>query len=706
MPSSQFVLPFELNENNIISAMEDTYQRYAPVEQIRWSESNTDTRFWAGDQDYCYNWYGGVTPQTGWKRFFFNIIQQPCNMVTGYQRQHRKNFNAVPVENSDQKTADQFNRILTYACSKNYLLETYSDSCEQSLVNGMNLMQPYLDYTQDPINGDLKYKIWEYNSFICDPFFRDSGTMSDANMVWTQEFLSKKQAMLAFPKFRDMIASMSGYQTAGSKFYFLPENYNISVKDLLILSRYWYKTTRRKKMLFNEQTGEVTDFLDADGDIKDFVKVYDELQIVEREVPTWHVATVLNRQLLYMGPNPLGFDECPFVPVFWNRDPYITQPSLRVRSLVRSLRDANFLFNRRVILNHDISESSLNSGWLMEEDSVANQEVMKMGGQGQNIEVKTGTQRWPEKIIPQAVPPSDLQLADQLLQIIPALSGVNEELLGMSTEKGLAGITQMLRQGAGLVTLQKYFDQWDRSLKQLGILSMRIVQNKWLPFKIGRILGEEPTEQFFTKAFQQYDVLAAEGLNTTVQRQAEFAQLLEFQQVTGIQIPPKLLIDKSTFQGKDDLVQALEKQQAEQAEMQQQQMQLEMTKLETELEVLKATAAEKLALAKERVGRTKSNIGLYEERISEMTENRARAVKEKVGALKEFIETLDKYGEMEMRYGAQAIGSLSKNQSRAEEMQKDRKDPGDSTQSKSNEALAFLQQLQGAGQNQPNQMEQ
>src|SRR5690606_12475320 len=97
---------------------------------------------------------------------------------------------------------------------------------------------------------------------------------------------------------------------------------------------------------------------------------------------------------------------CPFIPVFWNYDPHITQPDLRVRSLVRCMRDVQFLMNRRIILNHDISESSVNTGHIYKEDAVANPEVLKKSGQGHDIIIKTGYEVTDvQKIIPNAVPP-------------------------------------------------------------------------------------------------------------------------------------------------------------------------------------------------------------------------------------------------------------------------------------------------------------
>ena len=669
MPSSQFIIPEQITDESIPMLLEDTYTRFQSVEQARWNESNIDSRFWAGDQDYIYQYFN-FSPNYGAKKFFFNIIQQPCNMVTGYQRQHRKNFNVMPVEFSDQKTADQFNKILTFAQNKRYLSEKFSVACEQSMTTGMCLVQPFLNYSEDPINGDIDWNVWEFNSFMMDPYFRNAD-MSDANFVWCQKYLSRKEAQLLFPEHSETIKNMPGYSGRDGRFYFLPENYNIARTELLILSYYWYKTTARRKRLLNQDTGETTEFFDTEENIKSYVEVFPQFQVIEIDVPVWKVATVLNQNVLYHGDNPSGFDECPFVPIFWNYDPYIAQPGLRVRSLVRSLRDINYLFNRRLIINHDISESSINSGWLLQEDSVVNEENLKFSGQGKDLYIKDGVPRenWPQKIIPNAVPPSDLQLADQLFQLIYPVSGVNQELMGAAQDTD-TGITTMLRQGAGLITLQKYFDQWDMSLKLLGMINMRIIQRNWKVFKISRILGEEPTEQFFTKNFQKYDVLPVEGLNTTIQQQQQFVQLLQFQQLTGIKIPPAELLKASTFQGKDDLIKALEAQQQQEGEMMQQQRQLEMAAIEGKLENMKASSAEKLALARERTGRTKSNIGLFDERISEMTQNRARALKEKIGALNELLATINAYGEIETQAGMQVLGSMEQMQKQEEAVEK------------------------------------
>jgi len=667
MPSSQFIFPEEPNANNVVNILQSIYTRFQSVEEVRWNESNIDVRFWAGDQDYIYQYFT-FAPNYSFKNFFFNIIRPACDMITGYQRQHRKSISVVPVEMGSQKTADQFNKLLQFSHTKRQILEKFSDACEQSLVSGLVLLQPYLDFTEDPINGVLDLKVWSYNSFMVDPYFREPD-MSDANFVWLQKFLSKKEAIAQFPEHAELIGSMGGYSNRDGQFYFLPENYNIARNDLLVLSYYWYRTNRTRKKLYNKETGEVSDWKDDPAAIKEYLKVFPQLEEIEVEVPTWNVAVILNKSVLYIGENPLGFDSCPFIPVFWCMDDYIAQYNLRVRSLVRSLRDCQFLFNRRIILNHDISESSINSGWLYRENSIANEENIKYAGQGKELQVKDEFRDHAlgdviQKIIPNSVPPSDLQLADQMLQLLHPLAGVTPELMGMANDSK-SGIQEMLRQGAGLVTLQKYFDQWDRSLKLLGEREVEIIQNKWTPFKISRIIKEQPTEEFFSKNFTRYDVLPEESLNTSVQRQQQFSQLLELRSL-GIPVPTEFLLKNSTIQGKDELIEAIAREEEMQATMAHQRAQLEMALLESNLQNQHANTAEKLAMAKERVGRTKSNIGLFEERLSELTQNRAKAVKDKISAVKELIETASLYGDLKLNQGLAEVEQLEQ-QDEAEE---------------------------------------
>lgn len=637
----------EPNESNIKIWLDNLYGKFEPLEQARWNQSNIDTLFYAGEQRFI-NSYFNFYPQYNAQTFHFNLVQQPVNMVTGYQRQHRKSINYLPLENSKQEYSDDLTKVITYANTYRGILEKVSTAYEQSATSGLVLMQPYLDFTDDPVNGTMDLKVWSYNSFMTDSYWREPD-MSDANFIWCQQYLSKQEAVNYFPKKVDQIQTMSGFGNRYGKFYFLPENYNLARNDLLVLSHVWYRSKRKKKMLYNRNDGITYEYVDDERFLDEMVDQTGMFEIIEVTVPTWKLAVVLNETMMYNDFNPLKFDECPLIPVFWNRDPHVAQYDLRDRSLVRSMRDSQFLLNRRIILNHDISESSINSGWLRRENAIVNEEDLRYAGQGKDIIVKengTPLQENIQKIIPNAVPPSDMQLADQLADFIFRTSGVNQELLGMANDSK-AGIEVMLRQGAGLVTLQKYFDQWDTCLKLLGKLEQKIVQNNWSPGKVARILGKEPNPEFLTKTFSKYDVMVAEGLDTVIQQQQEFIQIMQLNEITGGIIPPKFIISKATIQGKKEIIEAIEEQQSQAAEMQKQETLIKQALLEAQLQNLQAKSASEIATARERHGRAESNIGLFEERISEITRNRALALKDKVEALSKLLELYAVHGEYE-----------------------------------------------------------
>ena len=90
-----------------------------------------------------------------------------------------------------------------------------------------------------------------------------------------------------------------------------------------------------------------------------------------------------------------------------------------------------------------------------------------------------------------------IQLSEILGREIQEISGVNEELLGSAMDDK-AGVLSMLRQGAGLTTLQILFDQLDLSQKLLGRLLLHTMQANFTPGKVKRIIGEEgPSPEFY-----------------------------------------------------------------------------------------------------------------------------------------------------------------------------------------------------------------
>lgn len=593
-------------------------------------------------------------------------------MVTGYQRQHRKGWTYIPTEGADPHTTDQYTRVITHVANAEGIHEQFSRACEQSCITGMVLVQPYLDYNaDDQAQGSLKLKVWEYNSFLVDPYFR-SPDMSDAQFVWCQEYISKKEAEFRFPDKLENIAPMAGTPQRYGSFYFLPENYNMARNDLMVLSYVWYKWKRKKKRLYSRSRNQFFDFAGGQEQLDQILYNIPDMEAVEVEIPTWKLAVVLNDQLMFQGDNPLGFDGCPFVPIFWNYEPHNNYYDLRCRGLVRTMRDSNYLLNRRIIINHDISEATINQGWKRKVGAVANEDNLKKSGQGWDIIVNEGYELTDvEKIQPSAVPESDMALADQLRSLIFSTSGVDLENWSAQNDKQASSLTTMLKQAANLMVLQKYYDQWDYSQKLTGNLLLQIVLSNWSPEKCALYLGEEPTELFYSRIFAKFQVLVEEGLLTPTQRNMQAQQMMDINQLFGREVfPPSMIIKDMNLSGKAEAMEFLQQQEQQMQAQQQEAQNIQHTFEEAKLKEMYARAAAQIATARERHGRAEADIGLFEERLSEITHNRAMATKAKMEALDKLVDVVGKMGEIETAMKMADLEGMELDQQRSEDMEK------------------------------------
>jgi hypothetical protein len=546
--------------------------------------------------------------------------------------------------------------------------EQKSKGKELAAVAGMCLLQPYLDYDEDDqAQGTLKVKVWEYNSFLVDPYFR-SPDMSDAQFVWCQEYISKKEAENRFPDKLEQIRPMAGTPQRYGSFYFLPENYNMARNDLMVLSYVWYKWKRKRKRLYSRSRNQFFD-IGASADSEAILYNIPDMEEVTVEVPCWKLAVVLNDQLMFQGDNPLGFDGCPFVPYFWNYEPHINYYDLRVRSLVRTMRDPQFLMNYKIITNNDIAAATINAGWKRKIGAVANEDNLKKSGQGWDVIINDGYEMTDcEKIIPSAVPESDLALAEQMKELIFATSGINLENWSGQQDKQISSLTAMIKQAANLMVFQKYFDQWDYSDKLLGERLLQIVLNNWSAEKVALLIGEEPTPFFYSKIFCKFQTVVEEADLTPTQQNLQAQQMMDINAAFQREVfPPSMIIPKLNITGKGEIIPYLQQQEQQMQAVQGEATNIQHAFEEAKLQELYSKAAANLATARERHGRAESNVGLFEERISEVQKNEALSTKSKMEAIEKMVDVIAKFGEVETMLAANKIESYSNEQDREEE---------------------------------------
>jgi len=623
-------------DQSILKVMEESFDINAQANQTFWLEGTRDVRFKAGDQNLWNELYMNY-PVFQRKKFNFNRIRRIVNMIAGFQRRNRKTTIALPVEGSDEETADQFSTLLNWVNTQGNFYHIISEAFEGALTTGMNLLSMWMDYREDPINGQIRLDNLSYNGILMDQFFRKPD-LSDANFVWTRKYLSKDQAASLMPERREEIMQMQGSRR-DDKFTFEPENFNIFNNKLLSYDEYWHLDYRPATILVDSQSGETMEWQGNKDNLRQFLRQFPQISTQEIEKQTVKLAVVIQNKVMFHGPNPYGIDKYPFIPVLGYFEPDSPYYEWKIQGVVRGLRDAQFLYNRRKVVELDILESQINSGMKVMEDSLVDDNDAFMSGQGRALFVKKDAPMGMDSvqpIQPPQVPPSMMQLSQMLGEEINQISGVNEELLG-SANDDKAGILSMLRQGAGLTTLQTLFDNLDRSQKLMGELTMELVQKNFTAGKVQRILGKPPTEQFFNKSFQKFDSVVTEGSLSETQRKASFLALMEMQKL-GIAIPPDILIDKAPIPEKKDLLDSIRKQQEIAQQQQQQQQELQAAQIKAQIDLTNARALADQGLGVERISRIEENKALAVERRAEAIKDLELASLDKAKAAKELQE--------------------------------------------------------------------
>ena len=608
-----------------------------------WAEATLDTRLEAGDTSLMGE-LNTQLPNNNRGSWYFNRVRPLCNMVSGYQRRNRKSTIVVPLENADQETADQWTKILLNVYKREGVYETISEAFHQgACVSGMNLLQIYMDYSYDPVNGDIKVDNNSYNSFFIDPYFRKLD-LSDCNFVWKRSYLIHSAAAALLPNHYDEIMALPGNPTGAGRdgrFQYMPEATGQTQQNKLAYDEYYYRDYRKQKLLVDKKTGEVMEVTNQTAeDIELFLQEYPQVTIIEQEIPTVRLAIQIQDRVFYDGPQPLGIDNYPFVPVVGYYNPMMPYFYSRIQGICRSLRDPQILLNRRIILSADMLESQVNSGWIFKENAVIDVKHLFQTGQGRVIPIKDDAQMTDiQPIVPPQIPPSFFQLQDTFSKELNLVSGINEELMGSAIDDK-AGILSALRQGAGLTTLQPIFDKLDFSQNLLGSLMMKAIQANYTPGKIKNLLeGQEPAPLFYNKAFGKYHCMVEMGFNTESQKQMQFAQLMQLKEM-GIAIPDSALLDAATIQDKNKILEQMQQQQQQQQQMQQAQFQQQQQEGKSRIELAQARAVADRGLGIERVSRVEENHALSEERKAAAVKDDQMALLNLVKALKE-LEGID-----------------------------------------------------------------
>lgn len=653
-------------DRSLAQARQKNYSDCINILQTQWYQADVDQRFAMGDQDIWGLIFPGVATYRR-KMFNFNIINPILQAISGQQRQTRKSTIAIPIHGGMQKTADQLTKCLYYVHNQSGAYQVYSDCFEQgALTQGIGFISIFKDTTNDPVSGDIKLRYIDFKSCLCDPFFRKHD-MSDARFFWTRQFFGREEAAQLYSQFGDEIMSLPKGTYRDDKFYYMPEVYQIQFPNMVALDEYWYASTRECEYLIDKETGETQEFFGDEEDARAIMHQFkDRLKIVKKTKPTVRRSIILNDRTLIDEANPYGIDRYPYVPMLAYFTPDTPYYAYKFRGIVRDMRDAQYLFNRRKVADLDILESQ-QQGLKVKKGALVTPEDSLNTGNGRVLFIDPKFQM--QDVEPmQIVPPSPvmLQMEEMLMNVAHRIAGVDPNAMGIDVDDK-AGIISMMRQAATARNLQRVFDQFDEAQRLCGDIICEMIQKNWTFGKVKQVTGEDPTAEFDNKAFFKYGAKVVQGVLTESQQQLELAQLLHAQQILppGI-FPMEEILEAMTIQNKDRIIEKITKAQQAQQQQQQKMEELQMQQLQIDNQAKISYAHSQEGLAAERIQKIQTDRAVAVDKLRKSQEEDTASMLNIVKIIKELqsmdtehlaskIEMLHRINELEFNPAAEAV---------------------------------------------------
>lgn len=575
-----------------------------------------------------------------------NKIRRVVNLYSGYERENRMATVVAPVEDSDVETADILSDVMYQVYENGDADYIFSEAFEHMLKTGLAIVGIYMDYSKDKVCGDIKFYWRPFNAMMLDPYFsrRDLG---DADMASTRQLLSREQVKALLPFIEPSVIDNIPTGIRDNKYQYLGiyRQYNSAyiAKNLLTYDEFWVRKNVPQKYLVDLDTGVTTEW-DGTREEEKYLKLAlqetPNMQLIHSHKLTMEYNIIVGGVQLYTGPDPTGVDTFSFALMLGYFEPLIDTYELKIQGIVRSIVDAQRIYNRRHSQIIDLMESVINTGWISKNGAVLDPNMLMTAGAGrqivlnENFDVNADIR---EINAPQ-IPPGYLQYQDIMDKNIMEIPGASEELLGLSSvgDSQVSGKLAEVRASNGLKGNRGLFDNYEYTKKQVGRLVLEAIQKNYTPGKIWRMTGKMPTEQFFSGEFENYDCAVKQAVKTPTQREAYYYQLLQLKSMEA-PIPWDAILEAAPIQGSTKLRQIMQKQ----AEQEQQAMQQEMQDEAISRQLAISKTEENLALAEERRARVLADIGLAKERISEGEQNYAKALLDNAKTAKE-IQDLDR----------------------------------------------------------------
>lgn len=546
-----------------------------------------------------------------------NIIFSTINTVLGYQTQSRLDIAFKPRESDDQSISDLLTKLSMFVIDQNKIPWLESQVFADGLIQQRGYFDIKIDFS-DNLYGDIKMETLDPLDVIPDPDGKSYDPDDWSDVIVTRWMsLDDIKETYGLTKWRRVLHHMDDEADWGADSLGEERNkfggatvYHAFFKDgaqnehARIIDRQYWKLQNRE-FFFDLVTGEILPVPAGmtNSDKKKAARSQGS-EIIRKLIKRvrWTVST--RDVVLHDEWSP--YDHFTVVPYY----PYFRRGVTvgLVDNLIKTQEMLNKVYSQ--ILH--IVNSTANSGWIVEENSLVNMDIEDLEDVGSQtglvIEYKTGRTA-PNKIEPNQIPSGLKDLITSGIDLIRLISGVSETFQGGGGPE-VSGTAIQSRVQQAAVQLATPIDNLFRTRHMLAERILKLLQQFYTEERTflitrntednqevseGVTINQEDEEGNLINDITagKYDVVITDVPTAVTFQNAQFAQAIEMRKF-GVEIPDDEMVKMSTLARKNEIAKKLEGGPTEEQQaLQQEEIELQMETLRKEIEKLQAEAKSK-----------------------------------------------------------------------------------------------------------------
>lgn len=557
--------------------------------------------------------YGFVTGEGQWSKedkeklaesgrpaLTINKIKPLMNVLSGYQRLNRYDIDFLPRTSDDQNLCDVRKGMTKYVMDECDYEYVESQVFMDGAISGIGWFE--VKYQFDYLTGDGEAKITRESPFniYVDPESREQD-FSDAKYLIRAKWTDKEELKNVYPEYAQQIDAQTDIldedEQDGNYLGAEPLWYQKETKKLRLIEC-WYKK-REQETIYELVDGRMIPQGEFKANMIGMVAGHTTVPIEKIKV-----CIFFDNVLLENIDSPYKHHEFPFVPFCVYNFGEGDLPA----GVVRDLKDPQRELNKRRSQEMHILNTTAYNGWMSEDGAFSpdQERILKKLGSRPGVHIKTlpgamtgGKIRRLESPAP---PAALLQAGSQAERDIPAISGINEALMGVDIPNSASGRAIELKQKQAITHIAPMFDNLRRAKKKIAYLlwgkrgRQGIIPQYYTESKCYRITGKNGQQEFINVnqpaavndplrgvihttlndlSQGEFDIIIADTQASATQRSAQFWSLVDAVGKLGIQgdMVFDILLDLSDIPNKEEIKQRFQQRQQQQQTQQQQQAQ-------------------------------------------------------------------------------------------------------------------------------------